>query len=273
MAYRLHLDTRRGRWYLTASWQRPVVETIPLETARARGMVGVDTNADHFAAWRLDRHGNPVGEPRRFCYDLSGTAEHRDAQIRHALTRLLHWAKRCGVHAIGIEDLDFTAGEDPRETRPTQAVPPVDLRHPHREAQGPARVHGRRTRPGDRGRRPGLHLPVGRTALAQAHGHALAAPSPVTMPRASRSDDAPSDTRSGDGRHRPVTTRAIVTGIGPSRPDRGGRGREGTRRPVTERAHDARTRTGRTRKERGRPAHPKPFGMRAVPGSGSKTHS
>ncbi|MFE7394403.1 IS200/IS605 family accessory protein TnpB-related protein, partial [Streptomyces sp. NPDC057582] len=109
VAYRIHLDTGRGRWYLTASWQRPVVKTIPLETACARGMVGVDTNADHFAAYRLDRHGNPVGDPRRFPYDLSGTASHRDAQIRHALTRLINWAVRAGVAAIGIEDLDFTA--------------------------------------------------------------------------------------------------------------------------------------------------------------------
>ncbi|MCX4791211.1 transposase [Streptomyces sp. NBC_01221] len=108
VAYRIHLDTGRGRWYLTASWQRPVAQTIPLETARARGMVGVDTNTDHFAAYQLDQHGNPVGDPHRFPYDLSGTTAHRDAQIRHALTRLLHWAKRAGVTAIAIEDLDFT---------------------------------------------------------------------------------------------------------------------------------------------------------------------
>ncbi|WP_406408287.1 IS200/IS605 family accessory protein TnpB-related protein [Streptomyces sp. NBC_01643] len=109
VAYRIHLDVKRGRWYLTASWQRPVVQTIPLETARARGMIGVDTNADHFAAYLLDRHGNPVGEPHRFGYDLSGSAGHRDAQIRHALTRLINWARCAGVAAIGIEDLDFTA--------------------------------------------------------------------------------------------------------------------------------------------------------------------
>ncbi|MDF6041065.1 transposase [Streptomyces sp. JH14] len=108
VAYRIHLDTERGRWYLTASWQRPVVQTIALEAARARGMIGVDTNADHFAAYRLDRHGNPVGDPHRFGYDLSGTTAHRDAQIRHALTRLINWAGRVGVAAIGIEDLDFT---------------------------------------------------------------------------------------------------------------------------------------------------------------------
>ncbi|MFE2094263.1 IS200/IS605 family accessory protein TnpB-related protein, partial [Streptomyces sp. NPDC059460] len=108
VAYRIHLNVDRGRWYLTASWQRPAVKTIPLETARARGMIGVDTNADHFAAYHLDRHGNPVGGPHRFPYDLSGTSGHRDAQIRHALTRLINWAKRVGVAAIGIEDLDFT---------------------------------------------------------------------------------------------------------------------------------------------------------------------
>ncbi|MEV7027974.1 IS200/IS605 family accessory protein TnpB-related protein, partial [Kitasatospora sp. NPDC093558] len=109
VAYRIHLDVDRGRWYLDASWTRPVVKTMPLQAARAAGMVGVDTNADHFACWRLDVHGNPVGEPHRFFYDLTGTTAHRDAQIRHAISRLLHWAKRCGVRAIGLENLDFTA--------------------------------------------------------------------------------------------------------------------------------------------------------------------
>ncbi|MER5610660.1 IS200/IS605 family accessory protein TnpB-related protein [Streptomyces sp. NPDC002215] len=109
VAYRIHLDTGRGRWYLTASWQRPAVQAVPLEAARARGVVGVDTNADHFAAYHLDPHGNPTGAPHQFFYDLSGAAAHRDAQIRHALTRLIHWAKQTGAGAIAIEDLDFTA--------------------------------------------------------------------------------------------------------------------------------------------------------------------
>jgi IS605 OrfB family transposase len=109
VAYRIHHDTARGRWYLTASWQIPVSRTIPLATALADGVIGVDTNADHLAAWRLDVHGNPTGNPRRFFFDLSGPTGHRDAQVRHALTRLLHWAKRCGVKAIAVEDLDFTA--------------------------------------------------------------------------------------------------------------------------------------------------------------------
>ncbi|MEV6260850.1 IS200/IS605 family accessory protein TnpB-related protein [Streptomyces sp. NPDC051784] len=109
VAYRIHYDTGRGRWYLTASWQRPTVQTVSLAVARGGGVIGVDTNADHFAAYRLDAHGNPVGEPHRFAYDLSGTAAHRDAQVRHALTRLLHWARRTGVTAIAVEDLDFEA--------------------------------------------------------------------------------------------------------------------------------------------------------------------
>ncbi|MBA2944618.1 transposase [Streptomyces himalayensis] len=109
VAYRIHHDPVRGRWYVTASWQRATVPVLPLQTALARGTVGVDMNDDHLAAWHLDIHGNPVGEPRRFFYDLSGGAAHRDAQIRHALTRLLHYARRCGVAAIAVEDLDFTA--------------------------------------------------------------------------------------------------------------------------------------------------------------------
>ncbi|MFI9838629.1 IS200/IS605 family accessory protein TnpB-related protein [Nonomuraea sp. NPDC051941] len=114
VAYRIHLDAARGRWYITASWQIPAAPTVPMAAALAAGVIGVDTNADHLAAWRLDTHGNPIGNPRRFTFDLSGNAEHRDAQVRHALTRLLHWARACGVNAIAIEDLDF-ATEKTRE--------------------------------------------------------------------------------------------------------------------------------------------------------------
>ncbi|WP_407645977.1 IS200/IS605 family accessory protein TnpB-related protein [Actinacidiphila oryziradicis] len=87
-----------------------------MEAALAAGCIGVDANDDHLASWQLDVHGNPVGQPHRFFYDLSGTAGHRDAQILPqtssggapiALTRLLHWARRTGVSAIVVEDLDF----------------------------------------------------------------------------------------------------------------------------------------------------------------------
>ncbi|KIZ13448.1 IS200/IS605 family element transposase accessory protein TnpB [Streptomyces natalensis] len=108
VAYRIHLDVERSRWYLTASWTIPPVKTVPLARARKGGMVGVDANADHLAAWRLDEHGNPCGAPSRFFFDLDGAASFRDAQVRHALIRLLHWAQRHNL-SIAIEDLDFGA--------------------------------------------------------------------------------------------------------------------------------------------------------------------
>ncbi|MBX9396395.1 transposase [Streptomyces sp. TRM72054] len=108
VAYRIHLDMDRNRWYVTASWTIPPVKTVSLAQARAGGLIGVDTNADHLAAWRLDEHGNPVGDPRRFFFGLDGPATHRDAQVRHALVRLLHWVRRHGL-SIAIENLDFAA--------------------------------------------------------------------------------------------------------------------------------------------------------------------
>ncbi|WP_406428218.1 IS200/IS605 family accessory protein TnpB-related protein [Streptomyces sp. NBC_00147] len=108
VAYRIHHDVLRDRWYVTASWQRTPAPALTLEAALADGtVIGVDTNNDHYAAWRLDVHGNPVGRPARFFYDLSGNALHRDAQIRHATSRLLHYAQQRGASAIAIEDLDF----------------------------------------------------------------------------------------------------------------------------------------------------------------------
>ncbi|MGW9220183.1 IS200/IS605 family accessory protein TnpB-related protein, partial [Streptomyces sp. NPDC055699] len=109
IAYRIHYDPDRMRWYLTASWQIPAAPAVPIEAALSHGVIGLDMNADHLAAWRLDVHGNPIGNPRRFFYDLSGGAQHRDAQVRHSLTQLLRWAKSCGVTAIAVEDLDFGA--------------------------------------------------------------------------------------------------------------------------------------------------------------------
>lgn len=109
VAYRIDYDTVRGRWYVTASWQFPSVPAIALETVRAHDVIGVDTNADHFAAYRLDPHGNPVGDPHRFAFDLHGPAGYRDAQIRHAISGALRWANSARVSAVAVENLDFTA--------------------------------------------------------------------------------------------------------------------------------------------------------------------
>jgi IS605 OrfB family transposase len=108
VAYRIHHDVHRGRWYLDASWQHSPAPAPPLASLRAGELIGVDMNAGHLAAWRLDPHGNPIGAPRTFGYDLSGPASRRDAQVRHALTRLLHWAAGSQVKAVAIENLDFT---------------------------------------------------------------------------------------------------------------------------------------------------------------------
>lgn len=166
VAYTIHHDPDRDRWYVTAAWQRKDTAVWPIHAALAAGCIGVDTNDDHLAAWRLDPHGNPIGQPRRFFYNLAGTAAHRDAQIRHALTRLLHWARHTGVGAIAVEDLDFSRQQDPREARPQEPVAAPHLPLPHCPAAHPPRLDGRRGRHrGSRGR-PGLHHQMGRRALA-----------------------------------------------------------------------------------------------------------
>ncbi|MEV7022573.1 IS200/IS605 family accessory protein TnpB-related protein [Kitasatospora sp. NPDC093558] len=246
VAYRIHLDVSRGRWYLDASWTRPVVKTMPLEAARAAGMVGVDTNADHFACWQLDVHGNPVGDPQRFPYDLTGTAAHRDAQIRHAITRMLHWAKRCGVRAIGLENLDFTAettrekhGRKKRFRRLVSGIPTgrlrarlvsmaaeldmvivaVDPAYTSRWGaqhwQKPLATPRRRTT-----RHDAASIAIGRRAL----GHPIR-----------RRTAPPYDDRSDRRGHRTVQA---PSGI---------REREETRHPATDRSRELRARAGTTR--------------------------
>jgi hypothetical protein len=70
-------------------------------------VVGVDLNDGHLAVRRLDAHGNPVGRPERIEVDLAGSSARRDAQVRHAIARLLHYTKRHNISAIAVEDLNF----------------------------------------------------------------------------------------------------------------------------------------------------------------------
>ena len=39
--------------------------------------------------------------------DLAGPAARRDAQVRHAITALIHYTRRHGIGTIAVEDLDF----------------------------------------------------------------------------------------------------------------------------------------------------------------------
>ena len=263
VAYRVHYDVERERWYVTASWQIAAPSEAPLQAALAHGVIGVDMNADHLAAWRLDVHGNPIGDPRRFDYDLSGTASHRDAQLRHALTRLLHWAQGCDVKAIAVEDLDFTGsktrerhGRKKRFRQVISQIPTARLRARllsmcaeasigiiavdpaytsrwgAQRWQKPTTSKKRKT-----SRHDAASIAIGR----RAQGHPI------------RRRTAPPRTHQSDG----YGHRTVQAGLGAC-------GGEGIRHPGLELAHDALTRTPGER-ERGGPAHPTPFGTRAGP--------
>ena len=105
---------RAGR-YLTASWAIPSVpywvgrdDCAAGDDVHAEGpVVGVDLNDGHLAVRRLDTHGNPIGAAERIDIDLTGSASRRDAQVRHAITRLMHYARRHGITTLTVEDLDF----------------------------------------------------------------------------------------------------------------------------------------------------------------------
>ncbi len=114
VAYAITRRPGRGGRYLTAAWActPPTSDTKgaqdPNDEARADGpLVGVDLNDGHLAVQRLDEHGNPIGRPERIDIDLSGPSARRDAQVRHAITGLIHYTQRHGIGTIAVEDLDF----------------------------------------------------------------------------------------------------------------------------------------------------------------------
>jgi hypothetical protein len=251
VAYRIHHDVQRDRWYLDASWQRIPPPAPPLESLRAGELIGVDMNAGHLAAWRLDPAGNPVGAPRTFGYDLSGPASRRDAQVRHALTRLLHWATSNQVHAIAVEDLDSPTPRPANSTAAgsgtsSPACPPPDSGPGcSRWPPAPGSQSSRSTPPTPRNGAPG-------TGTSR-WSHPAPRP-PGTTPRAWRSDGAPSGTASGDGRHRPATTRAMVAGIGPSRPHPVPQSATKSATPGQDHAPNARAHPGRRTRTTRRPS-------------------
>jgi IS605 OrfB family transposase len=157
VAYRITAKPGRAGRYLTASWAIPP-EAISIggepdgDVGARDRIVGVDLNDGHLAVRRLDAHGNPVGRPDRIDIDLTGPSPRRDAQVRHAITRLIHYTRRHRITAIAVEDLDFT-----------------DARTTGRETMG----RGRR---GKRFRKTVAALPtaVFRNRLcAQAHRHGI----------------------------------------------------------------------------------------------------
>ncbi|MGH3561792.1 MAG: hypothetical protein ACRDTN_08330, partial [Mycobacterium sp.] len=111
MSYAITRKPGRAGRYLTAAWAtspQPFRADTPNAQVHAAGpVVGVDLNDGHLAIRRLDVHGNPVGAPARIDIDLSGRSTRRDAQVRHAITGLIHYTRRHGIDTIAVEDLDF----------------------------------------------------------------------------------------------------------------------------------------------------------------------
>ena len=169
------------------------------------GVVGVDMNDDHLAAWRLDVHGNPVGEPQplRLRPVRQRRAPRRAGPARPDPPAALHPPLR------GRRDRHrgprLHRGEEPGEARPPQTLPPPASPASPPPDSRPGWFDGRRTGHRHRRGRPGLHLPVGCPALAETPDHPDPQDLPARCGEPSRSGDAPSGTRSGDGRHRPRT--------------------------------------------------------------------
>ncbi|MFJ6418401.1 hypothetical protein [Paeniglutamicibacter sp. NPDC091659] len=112
--YDISFDPVKNRWYLDASWGYGDTPTPGLEALHSSGLIGVDLNADHLAACRLDASGNPVGHPVTIPLELAGLpAGTRDGRLRAAITALLDLARDTGAAAIAIENLDF---QDARTT-------------------------------------------------------------------------------------------------------------------------------------------------------------
>ena len=114
VSYTITRKPNRAGRYLTAAWacapttSGAICSQNPDDEAQADGpVVGVDLNDGHLALRRLDAHGNPVGRPERIDVDLSGSSARRDAQVRHAITRVIGYTARHGITNVAVEDLDF----------------------------------------------------------------------------------------------------------------------------------------------------------------------
>jgi IS605 OrfB family transposase len=114
VSYTITRKSGRAGRYLTASWACPPTPSEIFcwpnanDDIRTGGpVVGVDLNDGHLAVRCLDEHGNPVGRPARIDVDLTGSSARRDAQVRHAISRLIHYTIGHGIETIAIEDLDF----------------------------------------------------------------------------------------------------------------------------------------------------------------------
>jgi hypothetical protein len=159
VSYTVSRKPGRAGVYLTAAWAtKPGTsgngpEASNSEVLAVGPVVGVDLNDGHLAVRRLDPHGNPVGGPERVEFSLAGSAARRDAQVRHAITRLIRYTRRHHITSIAVEDLNF-----------------ADARTSGRETMGRGR-HGKRFRKTV----AGIPTAIFRNRLtAQIHRHGIA---------------------------------------------------------------------------------------------------
>ena len=123
VSYAITRKPGRAGVYLTAAWALEPESfgtgpEAPDSGVRAAApVVGVDLNDGHLAVRRIDLHGNPVGRPERIEFSLTGSVGRRDAQVRHAITQLIRYARRHSISAVAVEDLNFAdARASGRET-------------------------------------------------------------------------------------------------------------------------------------------------------------
>ena len=113
VSYTITRKSGRAGVYLTAAWAtEPGTSgsgsTITGTGGRVTGpVVGVDLNDGHLAVRHLDAYGNPVGRPERIDFSLTGSSARRDAQVRHAITRLIRYIRCHHIAAVAVEDLNF----------------------------------------------------------------------------------------------------------------------------------------------------------------------
>ncbi|WP_328873358.1 hypothetical protein OHT76_26590 [Streptomyces sp. NBC_00287] len=107
--YDIVRDPARGRWYLDASWSAATTALSSPHEIRASGgkLLAVDLNADHLAAFVVDAHGNPVGEPHTIPLELTGPTATRDGRLRQAITELICIVKDHGCAGLVVENLGF----------------------------------------------------------------------------------------------------------------------------------------------------------------------
>jgi IS605 OrfB family transposase len=157
VSYTITRKAGRAGVYLTAVWATaPETPSFgpktPGSEVRATGpVVGVDLNDGHLAVRRLDEHGNPAGRPERIEFALVGSTARRDAQVRHAVTRIIRYTKRRDISAIAVEDLDFadaratgreTMGRGRRGKRFRKTVAGIPTAVVRRRLTAQARRHG-----------------------------------------------------------------------------------------------------------------------------------